>query len=185
MNAKQKPPPTITIPASAPSPSPVPSTSNDRSSLPTGFVKPNLKDYVALPGKKWEISRDAFRATAISHGFLSALEGLPPGTNHSEATLEHQRLACQFMFGALKVALSNSSESWIAMEYKDGESVELWERLRNWHEGAGNRNSRYEQALRVIQSSRLRTHSLVEFDSYCNKMMSAFHVMEELSLIHI
>ena len=35
------------------------------------FVKPALKDYVDLPGKKWETSRDAFKATAISHGFTS------------------------------------------------------------------------------------------------------------------
>ena len=48
MNSTQKPPPMITVPAPAPSPSPAPPTSNDRSALPKGFVKPNLKDYVAL-----------------------------------------------------------------------------------------------------------------------------------------
>ena len=102
MNSTQKPPSMITCPAPtpAPPPSPSPETSTDRSALPQGFVKPNLKDYVALPGKKWEISRDSFRATAISHGFLSALEGLSSNTTHSAATLEHQRIACQFMFGA-------------------------------------------------------------------------------------
>ena len=63
-------------------------------------------------------------------------------------------------------------------DHNDSEGV--WKAICEWHEGSGNVNTRYQQAMNTLQGIRFNGNSPESFSRHCNQFMEANRILQEI-----
>ena len=141
-------------------------------------IKMDLSLYPKIPGKNWTVTKAAFISIASAHGLDSALFGLPDDA--SEAAVLNHKSNCKLMYSALMLATNSGDDAWIVKRHDRNDSEGVWKAICEWHEGSGNINTRYQQAMNTLQGIRFNGNSPESFSKHCNQFMEANRILQEI-----
>ena len=141
-------------------------------------IKMDLSLYPKIPGKNWTVTKAAFISIASAHGLDSALFGLPDDA--SEAAVLNHKSNCKLMYSALMLATNSGDNAWIVKRHDRNDSEGVWKAICEWHEGSGNINTRYQQAMNTLQGIRFNGNSPESFSKHCNQFMEANRILQEI-----
>ena len=141
-------------------------------------IKMDLSLYPKIPGKNWTITKAAFTSIASAHGLDAALNGLPDDA--SEAAVLNHKSNCKLMYSALMLATNSGDDAWIVKSHDHNDSEGVWKAICEWHEGSGNVNTRYQQAMNTLQGIRFNGNSPESFSRHCNQFMEANRILQEI-----
>ena len=141
-------------------------------------IKMDLSIYPKIPGKNWTITMAAFTSITSAHGLDAALNGLPDDA--SEAAILNHKSNCKLMYSALMLAMNSGDDVWIVKSHDHNDSESVWKAICEWHEGSGNVNTQYQQAMNTLQGIRFNGNSPESFSRHCYQFMEANRILQEI-----
>ena len=141
-------------------------------------IKMDPSIYPKIPGKNWTITKAAFTSIASAHGLDAALNGLPDDA--SATAIVNHKSNCKLMYSALMLATNSGDDAWIVKSHDRNDSESVWKAICEWHEGSGNVNTRYQQAMNTLQGIRFNGNSPESFSRHCNQFMEANQILQEI-----